>query len=447
MRDHDAPTGLLREESGVDGFCNGTDLVHLEEQSVTCLLCLCLLDSLDVCHQQIVPHNLDLVSLLRRQQTVPIKVILIEWIFNRHHWVLLDEALVEFRQFLFGHFELPVVVRSFEVEVVAAVGGNEELRSRNVHTDLHFARVTSCLDGFRQQFQSLIVLLDVRGEPSLVSHVGRVCAVLLLDHRLQTLVDLCDQTDALRETRGACGEDHELLHCQLVACMRPSVDDVAHRHRQHQLPGRRLPRKSSHVLVQRHALRSGTRSACSHGDPQNCVGTQDRLGPPPLVLGSVESLHHQLVDFLLVLRVHALEFGSDDFVDVLHSLQDALPPVPPLVAVPELQSLVGSCGGATRHSRPVESTGCLHVHLYCGVSSGVQNLSCPHFLDEGRAGEAITETGGEGQGEEHEGSSPSQETTTTHGGKLDLPCWDYLRRRSATGEVGKKDRSDAKPSR
>lgn len=73
---------------------------------------------------------------------------------------------------------------------------------------------------------TFFVLQDVGGEATFVSHVGSVFTVFLLDDVLQVVVDL--STDAHGLFEGACSnwEDHELLHGQLVASMRTSVDNV-----------------------------------------------------------------------------------------------------------------------------------------------------------------------------------------------------------------------------
>lgn len=73
---------------------------------------------------------------------------------------------------------------------------------------------------------TFLVLQDVGCEAALVSHVGGVLAVLLLDDALQVVVDLCADAHGLLEAGGAHGQDHELLHGQLVACVGATVDDV-----------------------------------------------------------------------------------------------------------------------------------------------------------------------------------------------------------------------------
>lgn len=73
---------------------------------------------------------------------------------------------------------------------------------------------------------TLLVLQDVGSEASFVSDVGGILAVFLLDDVLQVVVNLSADAHGLLEAAGSYRQDHELLHGQLVACMRASIDDV-----------------------------------------------------------------------------------------------------------------------------------------------------------------------------------------------------------------------------
>lgn len=73
---------------------------------------------------------------------------------------------------------------------------------------------------------TFLVLQNVGGKAALVPDVGGVFAVLLLDDVLQVVVDLGTNAHGLLEAARSHGEDHELLHGQLVACVGAAVDDV-----------------------------------------------------------------------------------------------------------------------------------------------------------------------------------------------------------------------------
>lgn len=73
---------------------------------------------------------------------------------------------------------------------------------------------------------TFLVLQDVGGKASLISDIGSVLAIFLLDDILQVVVYLSANTHGLLEAAGTYREDHELLHGQLVACMGAAVDDI-----------------------------------------------------------------------------------------------------------------------------------------------------------------------------------------------------------------------------
>lgn len=76
------------------------------------------------------------------------------------------------------------------------------------------------------QSLTFLILQDVGSKATFVPHVGGVFPVLLLDDVLQVVVNLGPNAHGLPEVGGADGEDHELLHGQLVASVRAPVDDV-----------------------------------------------------------------------------------------------------------------------------------------------------------------------------------------------------------------------------
>ena len=73
---------------------------------------------------------------------------------------------------------------------------------------------------------TFLVLQDVGGKASLISHIGGILAVFLLDDILQVVVDLSTNTHGLLEAACSNRQDHEFLHGQLVASVGAAVDDV-----------------------------------------------------------------------------------------------------------------------------------------------------------------------------------------------------------------------------
>lgn len=73
---------------------------------------------------------------------------------------------------------------------------------------------------------TFLVLQNIGGKAALVPDVGGVFAVFLLDDVLQVVVDLGTNAHGLLEAARSHGENHKLLHGQLVACVGATVDDV-----------------------------------------------------------------------------------------------------------------------------------------------------------------------------------------------------------------------------
>ena len=72
---------------------------------------------------------------------------------------------------------------------------------------------------------------QVGREAALVTQAGG--QPLRLQHRLQRLVDLGAPAQGLPERVRADRGDHELLHVDRAVRVRPAIDDVHHRHREH----------------------------------------------------------------------------------------------------------------------------------------------------------------------------------------------------------------------
>ncbi|KAL0609244.1 hypothetical protein AAY473_021531 [Plecturocebus cupreus] len=93
VRHHDTPTIGLGQLVPLRGLGHGASLVHVEQEAVVRLVIHGLGNPLWVGYCEIVPHYLD--SCTGRKLLPSSPVILVKGIFNRHHWVVLDEGLVQ----------------------------------------------------------------------------------------------------------------------------------------------------------------------------------------------------------------------------------------------------------------------------------------------------------------------------------------------------------------
>ncbi|KAH0516709.1 Alpha-enolase [Microtus ochrogaster] len=132
-------------------------------------------------------------------------VILVKGVLDGHHWILPDEGLVQVSQLVRG--DVPAgVIRRLEVQIV--LPGPEELRGGHVHADDNLFSVASLSNCVLQQLQSFFVLQDVRRKSALVTHIGGILPIFLLDDILQVVINQLSsrvaRTSLLNALQGVC---------------------------------------------------------------------------------------------------------------------------------------------------------------------------------------------------------------------------------------------------
>lgn len=73
---------------------------------------------------------------------------------------------------------------------------------------------------------TFFILQDVWSKATFITHIGCILTIFLLDDILKIVVDLGPNAHGLFEGTCTHWQDHELLHCQLVAGVRAAVDDI-----------------------------------------------------------------------------------------------------------------------------------------------------------------------------------------------------------------------------
>ena len=206
----------------------------------------------------------------------------------------------------------------------SSVHGQHEVLSGNI---------AGLFDGGQNGLDGLLVAGQIGGEAALVADGGG--QPLGLQDGGQSVEHLSAPAQALLKGGGTHGHDHELLRVHGVGGVCAAVQNVHHGDRQ------TVAVHAAEEAVEGHIQRSGRSAAGGDGDGQNGVGAQ--LG---FVLGAV-GVDHGLVDGIGVGGIHADDGISDDGVDVLHGLGDALAQIAALVAVAQLQrlELAGGCTG------------------------------------------------------------------------------------------------------
>mmetsp|Transcript_36754 Transcript_36754/g.79631 ORF Transcript_36754/g.79631 Transcript_36754/m.79631 type:complete len:671 (+) Transcript_36754:888-2900(+) len=229
------------------------------------------------------------------------------------------------------------------------------------------------LDGLHEHVESLSVVLNRWSEATFITNVTSILAVLLLDDALEVVVHLGAHDHGLLE--GCCShrQDHELLASQAVARMAATVDDIHSRNRHHEVR-RRLSTELRNVLIKGHSAGSSTSSANCHRNCEDGIGTQFRLAPSPVVLGSIQLFDHEFVDAGLVCDIQPDQLRGDDGVDVGDSLQNAFAKQAALVVVSELQSLIDASGGTAGHCCAEKGQLGAEVDFDSGIASRIENL-------------------------------------------------------------------------
>ena len=233
------------------------------------------------------------------------------------------------------------------------------------------------LGGGKNDVDRLLARAEIRREAALVADGSGEPA--LVQQALQRVEDLGADLQRLGERARPRRHDHELLEVEGVRGVRAAVDDVHHRHGEHDrlLPAQRAVERQARVG--RGRLRHGERHA-----------EQGVRAERALVRRAVE-LDQAAVDRCLIARVETLHGRAELGDDVADRPQDALAEVRLRIAVAQLDRLVlagGSPrrdGGATERARLEDD-----VDLDRRVAARVEDLPRRDALDGAHASPSST---------------------------------------------------------
>ena len=146
--------------------------------------------------------------------------------------------------------------------------------------------------------------------------------------------------------------------------MGAAVDDVHQRHRQH------MRARAADIAVERQARLLRRRLRDRERDAEDGVGAEAAL------VGRAVELDHRAVDAELIVGVAARERVEDLAVDRVDGLADALAAVALLVAVAQLDRLVGAGRSARGNRRAADDAGVQrHVDLDGRIAAAVEDLA------------------------------------------------------------------------
>ncbi len=211
------------------------------------------------------------------------------------------------------------------------------------------------------------LLEQLRGEAALVADSGG--EALLLQHRLERVVDLGALLQRLAERGRADRRDHELLDVDVGVGVGAAVEDVHHRHRQQVGVG------PADVAEQRQLGADRRRPGHREGD------AEDRVGAEVGLVGGAVEVEHRLVDEPLVAGVEADDLRLDLVLDGGDGHLGALAAVA-AAAVAQLHGLEGAGGGAGGYGGPADRVVVEeHLDLDRGVAARVQDLAGDDGVD------------------------------------------------------------------
>ena len=162
------------------------------------------------------------------------------------------------------------------------------------------------------------------------------------EDRAQGVEDLGPGPERRRERLDTDGHDHELLEVGRVLGVLAAVEDVELGDRQDPGAG------PAQVAVERQPVRIGDRPGAGQRDAED--GVRTKLG----LVGRPVELDQGCVDGGLVLGVRTDQLGGDRGVDVGDGLEHALAAEARLVAVAQLDRLIGAGGRARRYGRATQ---------------------------------------------------------------------------------------------
>ncbi|CRH73200.1 Uncharacterised protein [Chlamydia trachomatis] len=163
MGNHRSKAILGCKLNSVEGFGNGTNLVQLYEQGISCSKLNTLSQTLWIGDEQVIANELQTITKTLGDCCPIIPAFFLEWIFDGNDWILVDELLVVIKHVSrFALFAVETILASFLVV---------ELRRSNIegNTNLLSWLVTCSFDCIHDVLQGIFVGLHLWSEATFVT--------------------------------------------------------------------------------------------------------------------------------------------------------------------------------------------------------------------------------------------------------------------------------------
>jgi hypothetical protein len=372
VRDDGGVTGALGHFDGVERLGQRADLVDLDEDGVANPQVNALLEELGVGNEQIVANQLDFFAQDFGHFLEAVPVVFVQAVFDGKDRVLGAQFGV-----VVDH-ELGIAQLTFELVaffLFAVEGGSGGVEGDG---DVFTGDITGFADGFENHVDGFGVGAEVGGETALIAD----CRVEAFagKHFFQGVENFRAATKGFGEVGSLGGLNHEFLNINVVVRVLAAVDDVHHGH------GQDFGIHAADVLVQGKAQGVRRCAGNGHRNAEDGIRAQFALG-----LGAVE-VDHDLVNEGLLGGVHVDDFGGDEGVDIVNSLQRAFAEVTGFIAVAQFEGFVFAGGCAGRNSGATHSAGFeQNFNFEGGVAARVQNFACVDINDSRHVGYFLLE--------------------------------------------------------
>ena len=234
-----------------EGFGQGTDLIHFNQNRIADFLVNTHLQALRVGYKQIVANQLHFIAQLLGQGSPALPVVFCQTVFDR------DDRIF-FYQFcqVIDHLGAGLR-RAFRQHMVFAVF--VELAGRYVHCQHNILTrfVAGFFNGFHDYIQRFRIGFQIRGKAAFVAQTG--AEPFVFQDAFQGMVNFYVHAQAFAEVSGAHRHDHKFLDIHVVIRMLAAVQDIHHGNRQFVRIG------TAQILVQRQSYIVGRCLGNCHG--------------------------------------------------------------------------------------------------------------------------------------------------------------------------------------
>jgi hypothetical protein len=281
MRDDGLVPIRARHLDRLERLRERTDLIQLDEDRVRDVRLDSAREALGAGHEYVVSHELNPITKRCGEPGPTLPIVLGKSIFDGDDRIFVEPFPIELDHSV--RVETPCAAFLERVRPVL-----EHLGGGGVERDRYLApgSVSRGLDCFDDHAQRLLVVLQIRSEPTFVTNSRGQFP--LHQHFLERMKNFGTHSEALAKARRADGNDHVLLKVHRVCRVRAAIQDVHHR------DGHHARHWTAQVAVE---WQTDIRCRCARG--RHRYGKDRVRAELPFIVGAIQ-LDHRAVDHHLI---------------------------------------------------------------------------------------------------------------------------------------------------